>query len=254
MIVYGTRSIDRDLEGAPTVDPADHRQIELRDGQILQTIYELSFRGFEARLPPALHPSHPPLAVIFFYSVPDSDMGPFTMAQVRVSALAGISRFTYPVRGWIDNPEAGEFLARHWGYRFDPAGVHLRRRHDVISGRVEVDGRVVLESAMYDPDPVAGADANHAGHLNPAYVAGADGLQPMLVQAGPQLQFARCDRGRPRLVTYDESVIGGDRPYWNVSAFAGDCNFMFTPVQFLCDPMRPALEGGLSLAGGLQAV
>jgi hypothetical protein len=254
MIVFGTRDVDEDADGVPTVDLSDHTPLELVDGEILQCIYEYPFEGFENRVPPALHPTHPPLAVISFYRISSSPVGPCHIAQIRVSGLAGISRFTYPVHGWIDNPAAGELFGRRWGYQLEPAVIFLHRHHDRIWGTVTVDGRVILESGLYDPEPVNGVDAPNAGHLNLAHVD-LDGSEVLsLVQAGPQLSFQRCDRGRPNLETFDSSAVRGDRPYWNVSGYAGTCAFLFNPVEFLCDPKRPALEGGFTLAGGLRTV
>jgi hypothetical protein len=254
VIVYGTRDVEIDAVGAPTVDLQQSEPLEITDGEILQTIFELSFAGFETRLPPAMHPSHPPYATIFFYRAKSSPLGPFTMAQVRVSGMAGISRFSYPIHGWIDNEEAGKTFAHRWGYRLEPADISLRSRFDGVWGKVTQDGKVILEAGMYDPEPVSGLDATHAGHLNVAYVEGEDPPVPMLIQAGPQLSFTRCDRGRPKLKTYDLEAIGGDRPYFNVSAFAGQCSFLFNPVVFICDPKRPAVEGALTLAGPLHGV
>jgi hypothetical protein len=253
VIVYGTRDITAEAARAPVVDLLGTDSLEIQGGQILQVLSELSFSGFETRLPPALHPTHPPYAVLVWYRLPDSRFGPFTMAQVRISSMAGISRFSYAVRGWIDNPAAGEELAGRWGYRLDPGEVALHRRHDRVWGTVIADGTAVLEAGMYDPQPVAGKDANYNGHLNLARVERDGQLVPTLVQTGPQLAFESCDRGRPEVSVFSDS-IECDRPYWPVSAFSGTSAFLFTPVTFVCDPNVPAVDGGLTLMGALHAV
>jgi hypothetical protein len=253
MIVYGTRDITPEVATAPVVDLLGIDSLQLEGGQILQVLSELTFSGFETRLPPALHPSHPPYAVLVWYRLPASPFGPFTMAQVRVSSMAGISRFSYPVGGWIDNPDAAAELARRWGYRLEPAEVALHRRHDRVWGTVVVDGTVVLEAGMTDPQPVSGKDANYNGHLNLARVERDGQLVATLVQTGPQLAFQSCDRGRPQVTVFSDS-IGCDRPYWPVSAFSGTCAFLFTPVTFVCDPNVPAVDVGLTLMGALHAV
>ena len=255
MITYGTRDVELEAAGAPTVDlTAQTEPLELTGGEVLQTFYELPFTGFAERIPPALHPTHPPMAHMIFYKVPDSPVGPFNMALVRVSALAGISRWSYPIASWVDNTDAIEYFGRRWGYSLAPATVELQRRHDRVWGTVEVGGQVILETGMYDPEPVNGTDATHAGHLNVAHVERDGTVQPTLVQAGPQLSFRKCDRGRPQMTTYDVGAIGGDKPYWPVSAYSGTCNFLFSPVSFVADPNKPVMDGGLILSGGLQAV
>lgn len=253
MIVYGTRDVGQDAVGS-TVDLEDQESLELAGGEILQVVSELTFRGFEQRVPPALHPTHPPLAMMFFYRASESPFGAFSMAQVRVSALAGLARFSYPVRGWIDNADAGSYFARRWGYRLDDADIDLQRRYDTVTGSVTVAGNLVLEVGLHDPDPVSGKDANHASHLNVAFVNEEGSEVPRLVQAGPQLGFRTCDRGRPYVSVFDRDAIGCDAPAWNVSAFTGQCDFLFSPVQFVCDPNLPALEGAFTLMGGLHAV
>jgi hypothetical protein len=172
---------------------------------------------------------------------------------VRVNSLAGISRFSYPIHGWIDNPAAARELGRRWGYSFDSGHVALHARYDRVWGTVTVDGATVLEAGMSDPEPVSGKDANYAGHLNLARVERDGQYVPMLVQAGPQLAFTSCDRGRPYVDVYADS-IPGDRPYWPVSAFSGRCAFLFTPITFVCDPTVPAVEAGLKIMGALHAV
>ncbi|HLY83150.1 MAG TPA: acetoacetate decarboxylase family protein [Acidimicrobiales bacterium] len=254
MIVYGTRDVQLDAIGAPIVDLEDQEPLEIKDGEILQVISELTFKGFDGRVPPALHPSHPPFATMLFYHAPDSSFGPFTMALVRVSSLAGISRFGYPIRGWINNSVAREVFGRRWGYRLDAADVSLHRRYDRVWGTVRVDGAVVLDVGLYDPEPVSGADANHAGHLNVGLVEDNGSMVPTLVQAGPQLAFRKCDRGRPHVTTFDGEAIGCDAPYWPVSSFAGHCDFLFGPVAFVCDPTVPAVDRGMTLMGSLHVV
>jgi hypothetical protein len=254
MIVYGTRDITAEAADAPVVDLDNLESLEIDEGQILQVLGELTFSGFERRLPPALHPTHPPYASMLFYRAVDSPFGPFTMAQVRISALAGISRFSYAVRGWIDNPVAGGVLGRRWGYRLDHADVTVRRRHDRTWGTVRVGGALVLEAGLFDPEPVAGKDANYTGHLNLARIEQDGSPVPMLVQAGPQLAFQSCDRGRPTISVFDAGAIGCDPPYWPISAFAGSCAFLFTPVSFVCDPAVPAVDAGMSLMGALHAI
>jgi hypothetical protein len=123
-----------------------------------------------------------------------------------------------------------------------------------VWGTVTTGGKIILEAGLYDPEPVAGVDATHASHLNLAYVDHGGSPALTLVQGGPQLSFRSCDRGRPHLPTFDADAIRSDVPYWDVSAYAGRCSFLFNPVQFLCDPNRPVLEGGLTLTGGLHSV
>src|SRR5262245_2384663 len=154
MIVYGTRNIELDLVGAPTVDLSDNIELVFEGGEILQVLSELTFKGFETRLPPALHPSHPPFASMVFYSVPESQFGPFSIGMVRVSSLAGISRFGYAVRGWVDNEHVAAEFGRRFGYRLEPGEVQINRRYDRVWGTVVVDGKLVLEAGMTDPQPV----------------------------------------------------------------------------------------------------
>ena len=253
MIVYGTRDFTQDLTGAPTVDLDQREPVEFQGGSILQVLSELTFQNFEQRVPPALHPTHPPFCSMLFYSVPESELGGFTMAIVGVSSLAGISRFGYIVNGWIDNEEVGAVLGSRFGYRLAPASVAITRRHDRVWGRVVADGDVVLEAGLVDPEPVSGQDANHAGHLNLALVStGEEPAAPMLVQTGPQLSFRRCDRGTPQVSDFDAAIVGCDAPYWPMSAFTGSCDLRFGPVDFVCDPSAPAVER--RLAGTLRSV
>ena len=76
---------------------------------------------------------------------------------------------------------------------------------------VEVDGALKLEAGLIDPQPVAGKDVNHAGHLNLARIVNERGeAAPTLVQAGPVLAFSSSDRGKPQVTAFDSKAIGLD--------------------------------------------
>ena len=78
--------------------------------------------------------------------------------------------------------------------------------------------------------------------------------KPTLLHAGPVLAFQSCDRGTPFVQTFDSDAIGLDAPYWPISAFTGRCDLKFSPVQFACDPMLPAVDRTMTLAGSMHTV
>ena len=181
---------------------------------------------------------------MLFYSVPDSRFGPFTIGMVRVSSLAGISRFGYAVRGWVDNEHVAAEFGRRFGYRLEPGVVRIRRRYDRVWGTVEVDGALMLEAGLTDPQPVAGKDVNHAGHLNLARIVNERGeAAPTLVQAGPVLAFSSSDHGKPQVTAFD---VEGDRARRSVLADLGVHRLVRLQVQSRHVPVRSEPSHGRS--------
>src|SRR6059058_932427 len=114
-----------------------------------------------AALPPALHPTIPPVAYFSVAAYPESPIGPFTLAQVRIGCRASALPRGFLLRAYSDSPAACDALGRRWGYQCLPADVRLRRYHDRVVGTVAVDGREVLRASLLDPQPISGGSIFH---------------------------------------------------------------------------------------------
>src|SRR5438876_2276346 len=63
---------------------------ELKGAEILQLSFEVTEEPADWLIPPALNPSIPPYATLSVARFPQSPVGPFALAQVRLVARAGI--------------------------------------------------------------------------------------------------------------------------------------------------------------------
>lgn len=242
MPLFGTLDVASALATAPTVDDLAPPTWQLPGATVLQVSYEVREEPALAITPPALHPSIPPYATFSVLRCPESPVGPFHLALVRLIVRAGIRPRGLLIGAFTDSDEAADALARGWGYRIRTAGVTLHRRHDRIRGTVEIDGRTALDVALDDPEPVAGSDLELFDDLHLTKVAGGD---PVIVQVDPTYVYHAADRGRADLAAYDAAALGtaGVDPVYRVVAVACSADIELAAPRFVLDPERPAVEG-----------
>ncbi len=247
MPLAGSLDIRPLVDGAPQV-VLDDRELRVDDVDILQVLYEIRVADREALVPPALNPTIPPVIAFLVYRAKDSAFGPFALAQLRLTARAGVRPRAYLISARCDNPALSEVLADSWGYRVAPGDIGLRRYHDRVDCTVaEVAGRTILRVSLVDPVPVTGHDVQYPPGMHLARIAqGADGVvQPRIVQVDSEYEFRRADRGRPELTLFDPAEWGDSRlvPYLPVSASFAACDVTITNVRYVCNPDIPASEG-----------
>ncbi len=244
MPLAGSMDVGPLLADAPTVR-LDERELHLDNVEILQVLYEIGASEVGALVPAALNPTIPPVVGLLVYRVPDSEFGPFSLVQVRVTARAGVRPRAFLVSARCDNADASEALATSWGYGIRPADVTLRWYHDRVECEVVADRRRILDVALVDPEPITGHDIQYAPGMHLARVEGADGTRPRLVQVEPEYEFHRADRGRLEMRTFETAAWGDERltPTEPVSASFTTCAVTFTPVRYVCNPDIPAAEG-----------
>jgi hypothetical protein len=244
MPLAGSLDIRALLEDAPTVTMSD-RQLHVDDVDILQVLYEIGFSDIESLVPPALNPTIPPVVTFLIYRARESAFGPFSLAQLRLSARAGVRPRAFLISAFCDNPALAEELSTSWGYRIRPGAVQLHRFHDRIECSVVVDRRPILEVALVDPQPITGHDVQYPPGMHLAHVEEADGARPLLVQVDTEYEFRRADRGRPELRTFDPAAWGNGRllPTEPISASFAACTVDIAAVRYVCNPDIPASEG-----------
>ena len=248
MPLAGSLDIRQLLEGAPTVT-LDDRELHVDDVDILQVMYEIGASDVESLIPPALNPTIPPVVSFLVYRARDSEFGPFSLVQTRLTARAAVRPRAFLVSARCDNPDAAEVLSSSWGFRIEPAEIRLRRFHDRVDCSVVVDRKTILQVSLIDPQPITGHDIQYAPGMHLARVHGDDGTKPRLVQVDSEFVFRRADRGRPELGTFDSSAWGDQRlvPLEPVSASFTACDVTITAVRYVCNPDIPASEGTQSV-------
>lgn len=243
----GTLDVGPALAGAPVIGTAAGDELVLEGVRTLQVLFETDAGTAEAVLPPALHPSIPPHLTWVVRHCPDSPAGAFRLAETRIGCRAGTKPRGFLVGAVIDNPVAGDLLAARWGFRCQTGAVHLDIGFDRMTARVVLDGRVILDVSLVDPEVVAGGSVKYVPNLNPARTQA--GLQ--LVQVDADYAFERIERGRPRLDGFAPEAWGEPRlrPTMPVSATLTTTTTTLHRPAWACDPHRPAEESTVQLQG-----
>jgi len=244
MPFFGTLDVAPRLDGAPRLDNYDTEAWEMAGVELLSLTLEIDDSAMTSVLPPALHPTIPPVAYFSVASYPESPIGAFTLAQVRVGCRASALPRGFVLRAYSDSPAACEALGRRWGYDCRPADVRLRRYHDRVVGSVALDGREVLRASLADPQPISGGSVFHVSTMNLAR-AGDDGGRGVLVQVDPAYTFHRAERGAPELTAFEREAWNaeGIDPVWPVTATFVRCDTGFPRIRYVMDAQQPARTG-----------
>jgi len=240
-MLFGTADLDALAAGAPRMAALDGEATALAGAEVLQAAFELPGALRECLLPPALHPTDPPLAWISLWRCASGPLGPFALAQVRVSCRSGLRPRGFLVGAVVDAPEAGATLAARWGFRCRPGTVVLARQYDAVEARVVVDGCTVLDLALRDPDPLGAHDVQYTASMHLAHTP--RGLR--LVQVDPDVRIERAERGRPSLAAFDAAAWGDARlaPAHPVSGTIAVADVTLPRLRYVCRPDMWAFDG-----------
>ena len=242
MVLIGTRDIASLLEHAPLLDNLDAEAWEIEGVELLHLRYEIDDANREALLPRALHPTIPATAIFTAARYPNSPVGPFMLAQVRIGCRSAALPRGFLLRAYSDSPAAADALARRWGYACGVGDVKIARYHDRIVATVTKDGAEILRASLIDPEPISGGDVQYVANMNLARQA--DG-EPILVQVDPEYKFHRAERGRADIATFDRAAwqAEGVDPVYPIVASFTQCDTGFPAIRFVLDPDKTALEG-----------
>lgn len=219
----------------------DTEALPLEDVSVLQVLCELDSEGECEVLPPALHPTIPPLVNWQAWSVPESPWGAFTLAMTRIECRSGLRPRGLLTGGYIDNADAASALAERWGYGLRVADVALERRYDEVRCEVEQGGEAILDVGLRDPVPLGMTDVQYVASLHAANTE--RGLR--LVQCDPSHEPDRAERGDPIVDHFDASLWGEERllPVYPVSASIATGRVTLPKLRFVQRPDEMAFTG-----------
>src|SRR5262245_31889972 len=113
--------------------------------------------GFDVT-PKALHPSIPSYCQVIFRYHPDSPVGAFTTAELRVNARAGTHYLGYCLGSFTDSGKAVELLKGRYGAPLSLADVKLERTYYGVRGSVVANGRTLFDGLLERPHYISGSD------------------------------------------------------------------------------------------------
>jgi|SRR5271157_1312050 len=234
---------------APTIDGYKTEPWVLKQAKILNLAFEVDDLSADNLVPPAMHPVIPAYTTMNISVYPDSSVGPFSIAEVRVMGRAGVRPRGFVLRSFVDNEAARRELAARWGYPVAPGQIHLELRHDRVQARVTIEGKTALEIESIDRDVISGGDIQYVASMHLA--RNKEDGKLVLVQIDPEYTFAKAERGRPRLIAMDESSwrADGHLKITNpISASFATCDVTLPRIRYVCDPDRPAFQGTTKVA------
>jgi acetoacetate decarboxylase len=240
-MLVGTANVEVLAARAPAMDSLDGETAICEQAEVLQVAYEIATPHCAAMLPPALHPTDPPLVTWLVYRCPASPWGSFAMAQTRIACRSGLRLRGFLVSAVVDNPRAAQALRQHWGFATQPGQIELHRYYDSMRAIVVISGRAALDVVVSDPDPLSPADIQYVANMHLANTP--RGLR--LVQVEPRYQIHRVERGRPRVVAFDGAPWGDPhvQPVYPVSASLAVADITIPRIRFLCRPDVLAFDG-----------
>lgn len=222
----------------------------LKGAQILNVHYEINNDTVCDLIPVALRPAIPAYAIFNVTHYPDTPVGPFSIAEVRVGCRAAVRPRGFVLRSYVDSDKAAQELARRWGYPTVVGKVALRAFHDRVTGRVTTaDGASALEVEMLDRDFISGNDVQYLSSMQLA--RNKEDGKLVLVQIDPEWTFSRAERGRPHLIALDSKSWGAGemlRADWPISASYTVADVSLAPIRYVSDPDQDAFRGTTQVA------
>jgi hypothetical protein len=222
----------------------------LKGAQILNLHYEIDNDTIDDLLPVTMRPSIPAWAVFNVTRYPESPVGPFNIAEVRIGSRAGVRPRGFVLRSYVDNDAAVRELAQRWGYPAERGQVYLRIFHDRVVAKVTNNaGKNVLDMEMIDREPIAGSDIQYNSSMHLA--RNKEDGKVVLVQVDPEWIFHRAERGRPHIISVDSQAwaAGGLlRADYPISGTCCICDVTLGKIRYICDPAKDAFQGTTQVA------
>lgn len=245
-MLVGTADPARFEKDAPRLAGFAAEALELRDCVFVQALSEIAAEGMCAMLPPALHPTLPPVIGWSAFDVPESEWGPFRFAQLRIECRSGLRPRGLLVAAVVDSEPARRGLEERFGFRTVAGEVQIARAYDETRLRVGRGGRPWLDLSLRAPQRLGEADTQFVSSLHPAWTP--RGFR--LVQVDIEHAVKRAERGRLDLAHFDAGAWGEPsvRPSLALPGVVGRADVTIRPIRFVCRADVLAFEGTESVA------
>ena len=142
MPLYGQLDLATVAQRLPRLRDLDTEAWHLPKAEMLQLLIEVPRSTTDRLLPRAMHPAVPSYVVLAVTHYPESPVGPFTLAVLRLGSRAGAHPRGFVLGAYASEAAAATALRERWG------DVHARTELDDLAEKV----------AAGDSDPYAAAD------------------------------------------------------------------------------------------------
>ena len=247
-MLSGTTPLERLIPTLPTITTFDIVAVELNDVEILQVQYELASSQIETLLPPALHPTLPPLGQWVCWTVPASPWGEFRLVQFRISCRSGARPRGFLLRAIVDNAQVQKNLANSWGFAASLGEIKVFRGYDAANFQVFVKDRCVLNVKLSDPESLVTSAVQFFASMH-----GAETPRGMrLVQFDPNYETDRAERYAPKINLVDADTWGSERidPVYPVVGWGAHTLIRLPRIRFVCRADVNAFQGTEAIQTG----
>lgn len=237
---YGTGDIKGWLATAPAIATLQPEAWTLKGVQTMEARCEIDDVPADALVPPSLRPAIPAYCSVVVSRIPDSPVGPFGLAEVRVAARVGPRPTYFLLNSYCDNEAARKELASRWGYRVAAGEVKLVSEHYRAVGTVTAGGKTVLEFLLSHREPLPGTRFNQLPTINLCTLDG----KPILAGLSIESNFATNDKGQQHITLDAEAWRGGRslRLLNPTAATVGIADWTLGAIEFTVDPAKAAEE------------
>ena len=245
-MLVGTTLLEQLVSNVPTIPTWEVEPVVLEGVEILQAQFELAASGIERFLPPALHPTIPPLGHWSCWDVPDSPWGSFRLVQFRLSCRSGARPRIFLLGAFIDNLGAQENLASNWGLAAVQAEIQFVRSYDAAKFKATVNDQTAIDVKLRNPESIATSDLQLFASMHGANTP--SGLR--LVQFDPSYEVNRTERYVPTIDHFAAHLWEreGIDPVYAVTAWGANTTIHLPKLRFVCRPDIDAFRGTESVA------
>lgn len=240
-MLVGNADPQRFEKEAPVLERFDAPAVEWPDCVFVQALSEIAAEDMCAMLPPALHPSLPPVVGWSAFAVPTSEWGPFKLAELRIECRSGLRPRGLLVGAVVDSAAAARGLAERFAFRCTVGEVRIARAYDETRLRVGNGDRTWLDLTLRVPQRLGETDTQFVSSLHPARTP--NGFR--LVQVDVEHVVKRAERGQLELDVFDAAAWGEPliRPTRPLPGVVGRADVSIRPLRFVCRADVLAFEG-----------
>lgn len=222
----------------------------LKGAEILNIHYEINNDTVQDLIPVALRPAIPAYAIFNATHYPESPVGPFTIAEVRIGSRAAVRPRGFVLRSYVSTEAAARELVQRWGYPAVVGDVYFRAFHDRIVARVTTAAGVrALEMEMLDRELLSGNDIQYISSMHLA--RNKEDGKLVLAQVDPEWTFHKAERGRPHMIALDSKSWGAGemlRAEYPISASYAVADVTLSPIRYISDPNVDSFKGTTQIA------
>jgi hypothetical protein len=240
---YGRMDVAARAKKAPVLAGLHGPALQLKGVKVLDARTEIEAEAGDLLIPPSLRPAIPSYGSIAVSQVADSEVGAFTLAELRVGVRIGAVASFFLVGAVVSTDEACAALAGRFGFPVQVGRVELDDTYHQVCAHVAVGGRTALKLRIGQRRPLPGTRLNLSSLVTLAR-RGPKGPSTLL-HVPVQADWGAVDGGRQLIDAFAPEAFGAAqafRPAFPMSAAFGTCELTLGAPDATIDPQQPAEE------------